>query len=90
MSSLGAWPNITPPRLNSYLQRAAEQAGLPVSALIRVWALDRLHAESEGGGGAVAERALPGWSARSSSAPSEPRDWPFAQCFAAALSALVE
>lgn len=37
------------------LQRAAEDAGLPVSTLIRVWALDRLRAESEGGG-TVAER----------------------------------
>lgn len=38
------------------LQRAAEDAHLPVSTLIRMWALDRLHAEREGTGGTVAER----------------------------------
>jgi len=38
------------------LQRAAEEAGLPVSTLIRIWALDRLRAESEGVAGTVAER----------------------------------
>lgn len=38
------------------LQRAAENANLPVSTLIRIWALDRLGAEDEGGAAAVAER----------------------------------
>ncbi|MGH3435090.1 MAG: hypothetical protein ACRDRN_01335 [Sciscionella sp.] len=38
------------------LQRAAEDANLPVSTLIRIWALDRLRAEREGTGGTVAER----------------------------------
>lgn len=38
------------------LQCAAEEAGLPVSTLIRIWALDRLRAEVEGVGGTVAER----------------------------------
>ena len=43
------------PEEHGQLQRAAEDAGLPVSTLIRVWALDRLRAKSEGGG-TVAER----------------------------------
>lgn len=30
------------------LQRAATDANLPVSTLIRLWALDRLHAERQG------------------------------------------
>ena len=38
------------------LQRAADKANLPVSTLIRIWALDRLRAEEEGGATAVAER----------------------------------
>ena len=38
------------------LQRAAENANLPVSTLIRIWALDRLRAEEEGGAVAVSER----------------------------------
>ena len=38
------------------LQRAADEANLPVSTLIRLWALDRLHAEDAGTGGSVAER----------------------------------
>lgn len=38
------------------LQRSAENANLPISTLIRIWALDRLRAESEGGSGTVAER----------------------------------
>lgn len=37
------------------LQRAAEQANLPISTLIRIWALDRLAAEEQGSG-SVAER----------------------------------
>ncbi|HLG67020.1 MAG TPA: CopG family transcriptional regulator [Acidimicrobiales bacterium] len=38
------------------LQRAAEKANLPVSTLIRIWALDRLRAEDEGSESSVAER----------------------------------
>lgn len=38
------------------LQRAATEASLPVSTLIRIWALDRLHAERQGPGGTLAER----------------------------------
>lgn len=38
------------------LQRAADKANLPVSTLIRLWALDRLRAEDQGSGGSVAER----------------------------------
>ncbi|HET9732100.1 MAG TPA: CopG family transcriptional regulator [Acidimicrobiales bacterium] len=38
------------------LQEAAEEANLPVSTLIRVWALDRLRAEEQGDGGSVSER----------------------------------
>lgn len=38
------------------LQRAAAQATLPVSTLIRLWAIDRLHAEDQGLGGTVAKR----------------------------------
>lgn len=38
------------------LQRAAEEANLPVSTLIRIWSLDRLRAEREGVGGTVPER----------------------------------
>ncbi len=41
---------------HAQLQRGAENAGLPVSTLIRIWALDRLRAESEGAGGTVTER----------------------------------
>jgi hypothetical protein len=41
---------------NARLQRAAERANLPVSTLIRIWALDRLRAEDEAGPAAVAER----------------------------------
>lgn len=37
------------------LQRAADDAGLPISTLIRLWALDRLRAETQGGG-SVADR----------------------------------
>lgn len=37
------------------LQRAAMEANLPVSTLIRLWALDRLHAEHQGAG-SVAQR----------------------------------
>ncbi|MGH9101408.1 MAG: plasmid mobilization protein [Acidimicrobiales bacterium] len=38
------------------LQRAAEEANLPLSTLIRVWALDRLRIEVQGTGATVAER----------------------------------
>lgn len=38
------------------LQQAADDAGLPVSTLIRLWALDRLRADAEGSAGTVAER----------------------------------
>lgn len=38
------------------LQRAAEKANLPVSTLIRIWALDRLRVEDEAGASSVAER----------------------------------
>lgn len=38
------------------LQQAAEKANLPVSTLIRIWALDRLRVEEEGGESSVAER----------------------------------
>lgn len=38
------------------LQRAARKANLPVSTLIRLWALDRLHAEEQEVGGTVAQR----------------------------------
>ncbi len=34
---------------HAQLQRAATDANLPVSTLIRIWALDRLHAERESG-----------------------------------------
>lgn len=38
------------------LQRAAEGANLPISTLIRIWALDRLRTETQGSGGTVADR----------------------------------
>ena len=38
------------------LQRASEKANLPVSTLIRIWALDRLRVEDEAGASSVAER----------------------------------
>ena len=41
------------------LQQAAEKANLPVSTLIRIWALDRLRVEEEGGESSVAERLRP-------------------------------
>jgi len=53
-------PTVVSVRLSAeehgQLQRAAEQAGLPVSTLMRVWALDRLRAESGGDGGTITER----------------------------------
>lgn len=41
---------------HAQLQRAARKANLPVSTLIRIWALDRLCSERESVGGTVAER----------------------------------
>lgn len=38
------------------LQHAATEANLPISTLIRLWALDRLQAEREGTSGTVSER----------------------------------
>lgn len=38
------------------LQQAAQDANLPVSTLIRIWALDRLRAERESTAGTVTER----------------------------------
>ncbi|QDQ98431.1 plasmid mobilization protein [Tomitella fengzijianii] len=38
------------------LHTAAERAGLPLSTLMRVWALDRVESEDRGAGGDVGER----------------------------------
>jgi hypothetical protein len=38
------------------LQYAAEEAHLPVSTIIRLWALDRLRAEEQGSGSGVSDR----------------------------------
>lgn len=38
------------------LERAAAESNLPLSTLIRIWALDRLRAESAGIGGSIASR----------------------------------
>lgn len=38
------------------LQRAADEAHLPISTVIRIWALDRLSAEERGDGGSVDDR----------------------------------
>ncbi len=38
------------------LQQAAEHTNLPVSTLIRIWALDRLRADEQGSGSTIAER----------------------------------
>jgi hypothetical protein len=38
------------------LQRAAEEANLPASMLISIWALDRLRAEEQGSAASIAER----------------------------------
>ncbi len=38
------------------LQAAARQAGIPLSTLMRVWALDRLEAEEQGTGGDIGAR----------------------------------
>ncbi len=41
---------------HAWPQRAAQKANLPVSTLIRIWALDRLRDENEGSESSVAER----------------------------------
>lgn len=41
---------------HGHLRQAAAEANLPVSTLIRLWTLDRLHAEELGVGGTVAKR----------------------------------
>lgn len=55
-----ARPTVVSVRLSAEehgrLQRAAEEAHLPVSTLIRLWALDRLQAGEQTGGPSVAER----------------------------------
>lgn len=38
------------------LHHAANEANLPVSTVIRVWALDRLRAEEQGTGASITER----------------------------------
>ena len=38
------------------LQHRAKEANLPVSTLLRIWALDRLRGEDEGDAASVAER----------------------------------
>jgi hypothetical protein len=38
------------------LKHAAEEAHLPISTLVRIWALDRLRAEEQGGSARVGER----------------------------------
>ena len=38
------------------LQHAAEKASLPVSTLIRIWTLDRVRVEAEGGTASLAQR----------------------------------
>lgn len=38
------------------LQRAAEEANLPLSTLMRIWALDRLRTQAQGTNDSVAER----------------------------------
>lgn len=40
---------------HSSLQRAADEASLPISTLIRLWAIDRLRSETQGNG-SVADR----------------------------------
>lgn len=53
-------PSVVSVRLSSQehdqLQRASDDAGLPVSALIRLWAVERLQAENEGHQGSIAAR----------------------------------
>jgi len=53
-------PSVVSVRLSSHehheLQRAADDAGLPISTLIRLWALERLQTESDGNQGSIAAR----------------------------------
>lgn len=53
-------PTVVSVRLSadehSRLQRAAGELHLPISTVIRVWALDRLRVEEQGGGDSVADR----------------------------------
>jgi hypothetical protein len=53
-------PTVVSVRLSAeehrQLQHAAEEAHLPISTLIRLWALDRLRAEEQGSGASVPER----------------------------------
>ena len=53
-------PTVVSVRLSAeehrQLQSAAKDAGLPVSTLIRLWAMDRLRAERESAEGSIAER----------------------------------
>ncbi len=53
-------PTVVSVRLSAgehaWLLRAAQSARLPVSTLVRIWALNRLRAEDEGGATAVADR----------------------------------
>ena len=44
------------PDEHTRLRIAADEANLPVSTLIRVWAIDRLRAEEQAGSGTVSER----------------------------------
>jgi predicted transcriptional regulator len=44
------------PEEHARLQHAADEANLPVSTLIRVWAIDRLRAEEQEGSASVSER----------------------------------
>lgn len=44
------------PEEHARLQRAANEANLPVSTLMRVWAIDRLRAEEQAGSATVSER----------------------------------
>jgi hypothetical protein len=53
-------PTVVSVRLSAeehrHLQHAAEEAHLPISTLIRLWALDRLRAAEQGSGASVPER----------------------------------
>ena len=44
------------PDEHARMQQAAKKASLPVSTLIRIWALDRLRAEDEGSESSVEQR----------------------------------
>lgn len=53
-------PTVVSVRLSatehSRLQHAADELHLPISTVIRIWALDRLRTEEQGDGGSVADR----------------------------------